>query len=116
MVGAAVGAGLRYWIGLLLSGWSGGYATLAVNVLGSFLIGGLYGSASGRLWLMMGIGFCGSLTTFSTFSWEVWELIRQHHYGRVIAYVGAMHSLCLGAVALGMYANATFNLFQLFKK
>lgn len=64
--GAAVGGVVRY--ALAGFGWRG---TLAVNVVGSFLLGMLLGLDPGRdLLLTFGAGVCGALTTFSTFALE----------------------------------------------
>jgi fluoride exporter len=46
-------------------------ATLFVNILGSFLLGILIGNGTGEMWsLLLGTGFLGSFTTFSTFKLE----------------------------------------------
>jgi CrcB protein len=64
--GAAIGGVVRY--ALAGFGWRG---TLAVNVAGSFLLGLLLGVEPGRdTLLVVGAGFCGALTTFSTFALE----------------------------------------------
>lgn len=52
----------------------GSWGTLAVNVVGAFLLGWILGSeASSEITLVAGTAFCGSLTTFSTFSLEATE-------------------------------------------
>lgn len=72
-VGAAAGAPLRYLAGHLFDGrFPAG--TVAVNLLGSFLLGlcsgwGLGGSAMA----LLGAGFCGGLTTFSSFAVQSYE-------------------------------------------
>lgn len=76
MVGGAVGAALRYGVGLLTAGWRpmglpGG--TMAVNVAGCLILGVAAGlvarSSMAEPWsVMLTAGFCGALTTFSTFS------------------------------------------------
>ncbi len=83
--GAVLGANARYAVGL----WAGGrfgagfpYGTLFVNLAGSFLLGFLAGAAGGRLniaaeaRLLLGIGFLGSFTTFSSFSVESLALLQ----------------------------------------
>lgn len=90
--GGAAGALLRY----IVSGWvyrfSDGifpWGTLTVNLLGSLIIGILWGffevfivSQNLRLFLFMGI--LGSFTTFSTFSLESFSLLRDGEYGLLL--------------------------------
>ena len=86
------------------------YATLAVNVLGSFLLGLLmrvgmdathgFGATS-TVRLALTIGFCGGFTTFSTFSAETVLLLESGSYGRAATYVVASVGLSLVALALG---------------
>jgi fluoride exporter len=67
-LGAAVGAPLRYLTGRALDArfpWG----TLTVNLLGSALLGALVGAAvDGHALALLGTGFCGGLTTYSTFA------------------------------------------------
>jgi CrcB protein len=65
-VGAGVGSALRFGLAHLFDGrWPTG--TLVVNVAGSFLLGVLSGLAlSGDAMALLGAGFCGGLTTFSS--------------------------------------------------
>lgn len=79
--GGAVGSALRYVVWRLVSA-SGGFpwATLAVNVVGSFVLGllaGVYaGQVSPRMRLAIFFGFLGGFTTFSTFTSETVILAR----------------------------------------
>ena len=75
-VGGGLGACLRYLTGVLISGnlkINLPVATFLVNIIGCFLIGFLYVifveklQASKQLKLLLTVGFCGGLTTFSTF-------------------------------------------------
>ena len=80
------------------------YATLAVNVTGAFLYGVLVPLvASGRISRDLGtaltVGFLGAYTTFATFGWETFSLIRTHRLGVAAIYVVA--SVCLGVGAAG---------------
>lgn len=95
--GGAAGAGVR-WAVLELSGASGSFPwwTLAVNVLGCLLLGMLLG-VSERVRLPAGVGFCGGLTTFSTFSVEVATMLDDGDVGLAAGYLGT--SLALGVVA-----------------
>jgi CrcB protein len=67
-LGALVGAPLRYLAGVLLDGRlpSG---TIAVNWVGSFLLGWFSGlGLTGHAMALLGVGFCGALTTYSSFA------------------------------------------------
>ena len=82
------------------------FATLLINVVGSFLIGWLSGEWSPVKDLTMRaaltIGFCGGFTTFSTFSIET---VRMFHFGearRAATYVVASIVLSISAAALGV--------------
>lgn len=86
-VGGGAGANARYWFGRLVAHLQGPvdfpWATLAVNVSGSTILGFVAGAYLGhpdpvrRNWyLLLGTGFCGGFTTFSTFSYETLELLR----------------------------------------
>lgn len=108
--GGALGALCRWLTGSVMAGAVPGWpaATLAVNVAGSFLIG-LTASAigAGRLgaspWSPLVVqGFCGALTTFSTFSLEAFRLFDGGTPCRAWAYVLLSMVLCLGAAACGL--------------
>ena len=110
-LGGALGALGRFWTGLAASCLFGSRfpaGTLILNVAGSFLIG-LTASAvaAGRLapspWddLVMQ-GFCGALTTFSTFSMASFRLFREGRMGSAWANLVLSMTLCLGAAALGL--------------
>ena len=109
-LGGALGALGRFWTGLAASCLFGSrfpVGTLIVNVAGSFLIG-LTASAiaAGRLapspWddLVMQ-GFCGALTTFSTFSMDSFRLFREGRMWSAWANLVLSMILCLSAAALG---------------
>ncbi|KIQ66510.1 chromosome condensation protein CrcB [Kitasatospora griseola] len=82
IVGAAVGAPLRYLTDRAVQARHDTvfpWGTFAVNVSGSLVLGLLTGAvaagaASSQLQLLLGTGFCGALTTYSTFSWETLRL------------------------------------------
>jgi CrcB protein len=123
LIGVAVGAGLgsvcragldrtvMRRVGLPRLPW----ATLAVNVVGSFILGFVLGwsaqvgagasvdraESARTIELIIGIGFAGGLTTFSTFSWESWSLIREGRGRGMLAYAALTIVLGLVAVALG---------------
>lgn len=88
-LGAGLGGSLRYFISDYASRNFPIYfpfGTLIVNLLGSFLLGFIIfgfaekGLINDKLKLFLGIGFCGGLTTFSTFSYETFYLFRETQF------------------------------------
>lgn len=106
VLGAAVGAPLRL-LAIRLAGPSPEQGTLAVNVIGSAVLGVLLGLADvpAAVVALVGTGFCGALTTFSTFGADVVRLIEERALGRAAGYLLASLVLGLGAAAAG-YALA----------
>lgn len=96
-LGAAAGAPVRYWLAHVLDErWPTG--TLLVNVLGSGLIGVLGPLALGEVgWALSAVGFCGALTSFSSFAVQAVDAPRT----RGTSYVVTTVVLSLGACALG---------------
>ncbi len=84
-------------------------ATFLINVLGSFILGFLYaisvfcGRLTPELHLALTVGFCGAFTTFSTFSLESFNLIREGSLATALLYVLASFVCGLLAVSLGFY-------------
>jgi CrcB protein len=102
-LGAIPGALLRWQSSVQLGPWLGGSAgaDLLVNVLGSFLLGFLAGPIPMRtgLLLLLGIGFCGSLTTFSSWMLDVVKLLEG---GQPLgALLLVLVSLVMGLAAAG---------------
>lgn len=95
--GGAAGASVRWVVGAGTVG-EGAFPwwTLLVNVAGCLLLGLLVG-AEGSWRLGLGTGFCGGLTTFSTFSVEVAALLDAGEVGTAATYLAA--SLVLGILA-----------------
>lgn len=74
------------------------WSTLVINVTGSFLLGLLVGLATGDAWLtILGTGFLGGYTTFSTASVETTHLALERRYAA--AAVNALVMLVLGVAA-----------------
>lgn len=101
--GALVGAPLRLLV-LRLAGRGGrdpARGTLVVNVVGSALLGLLLGAAAAPpgVVALVGTGFCGALTTFSTFGADVVRMVEQRTLGRALGYLTATLVSCLGAAA-----------------
>lgn len=108
--GGTVGTLSRYWIGRLVAEvqqarWPGvefPFGTFLINVLGSIVLGFIaalcldHAGPSRRTWyLLLGTGFCGGFTTFSTFSLETYELLRDGRLAHSLIYA-------LGSVAAGV--------------
>ena len=97
-VGAALGAWLRWGLGLVLNPLFSALplGTLASNLLGGYLMGLCMGILAWRtdlspeIRLLVTTGFLGGLTTFSTFSAEAVTLFRQELYGWAMAHI-ALH-------------------------
>ncbi len=112
--GGAVGALLRFWVSngiYTLVGRTFPYGTLAVNVLGSLMMGALYVLLVDKL--MVGphwraallIGLLGAFTTFSTFSIETLNLVEEGELIRALLNVLLSVTLCLVAAWVGVLAG-----------
>lgn len=107
--GGAVGAPCRWFI----DGWVAErlgpglpWGTLVVNSVGSLILGALVGWAATApvpvtLLRLVGTGFCGSLTTFSTFTWETVRLAAESRHRAAAANVVATLTLPLSALVAG---------------
>ncbi len=102
--GGAVGATTRYGVSLMLISKSGfPLATLTVNLVGSFLVGVCYVVIVERmifsdLWRpLLVVGMMGGLTTFSTFSLEVVNLLQQGRLAMGLGYIVLSFGLCVAA-------------------
>jgi CrcB protein len=107
LVGALVGAPLRYLTDRLVQARHDSvfpWGTLAVNVVGCLVLGALSGSGAvgtSPLASLVGTGFCGALTTYSTFSYETLRLAQQKAYFYALANVLVSVLAGLGAVLIG---------------
>lgn len=113
-IGGALGAVSRYGVtlGAARLGATGfPYATLTVNVLGSFLIGLFFVWLGGRTEInpalrpLIQVGFLGALTTFSTFSLDALILIEQGRFTQAGLYIAASVLVCLAACFIGLLAG-----------
>ncbi|HWK89203.1 MAG TPA: fluoride efflux transporter CrcB [Longimicrobium sp.] len=112
-LGGAAGALLRYAAGLWLGAprhVSFPWATFGVNVAGSLVLGMVVALVPlddrRHLLPLLAVGFCGGLTTFSTFSLETLAMLQARAYGLAGAYVGASLAVALAAVWAGMELGA----------
>ena len=102
----AVGALLRWRIGVAVGLRSFPWATLAVNVVGCFALAAVIAGPGASRWsptttTAVAVGLLGSFTTFSTFGYETFTLLRTDEPGRAAAYVALSLSGGLAATALG---------------
>jgi CrcB protein len=109
LLGAAFGAPLRYLTDLLVQSRHESvlpWGTLVVNASGSLVLGLAAGAQPGHEWALalVGTGFCGALTTFSTFGFESVRLAQDGWVKASVANVVLSVVLSLGACALGWWA------------
>lgn len=102
-LGGSIGSMARYAASLLIRSKSFPFATLSVNVIGSFIIGLVFAlsikeAALSNNWkLFLATGICGGFTTFSAFSVENMELLQNGKTGMALTYI--MLSIVLGILA-----------------
>lgn len=105
-LGGGTGSVLRYAVQMMLHErivpYSFPWATFAVNIAGSFLIGMFYALSArfnlpADIRLLLTTGLCGGFTTFSTFSNDGLILLKQGLYGLFLTYI--LLSVALGIVA-----------------
>jgi CrcB protein len=133
-VGAVCGALCRHHIGQSVTkqlakdpkrfGHLTGWHTAGINVVGSFILGGIFASPvataesapalstvpanaasfglTARAKLLAGVGFCGSFTTFSTYSVDIVNMIGRGEAARALGYIGMNNIGGVGAAAAGM--------------
>lgn len=115
--GGALGALLRFWVSTgfyQLLGRDFPYGTLAVNVIGSLLMGFLSIWMIDRLfateWKMaILVGLLGAFTTFSTFSLDTFYLIENQAYLKALLNITSNVLLCIIALWLGMLLARQFS-------
>lgn len=111
-IGGATGASLRFYISQLVLNWLGKgfpFATLMVNITGSFVMGLLYALIEHEILdvtihrTLIGIGFLGAFTTFSTFSLDSLLLLQQGELLKAGINILLNVSLCITAAGFGLY-------------
>ena len=113
-IGAAVGAPLRYLTDRFIQARHDSvfpWGTLTVNVAGSLLLGLLVGARAGpAVMALAGTGFCGTLTTYSTFSYETLRLAQGGSRFYATANIAANVVAGLGAAFLGLAIGLAFTI------
>ena len=112
-IGCALGGVFRYLGTLLIARFFGEgfpWGTLLVNAIGSFLLGLVLGNGfvakdiwlfSGGAYAFVALGFCGGLTTFSTFSLQTFSLVSDQAWGKALANILGSVALCVFCVLSG---------------
>lgn len=106
-LGGGLGSALRYGSSLLMSSKLFPWATLAINILGSLVIGIVFALSirqeplANNWKLFLATGICGGFTTFSAFSLENMGLLQSGKYGIAIAYISASIVLGIAATFIG---------------
>lgn len=106
LVGGALGAPARYLVDRWVTARTPGpfpWGTVLVNVAGSFLLGLLAAAAPGWLLTFGGVGFCGALTTFSTFTFETVRLVEQGRPLHALANVAISVVVGVASATLGWW-------------
>jgi CrcB protein len=114
--GGSAGALSRYLLALLIDARLGNafpYATLVINVTGSFILGVVGGafeveSLPAEVRLGIGVGFLGAYTTFSTFTYETVSMLEGGRTLVALLYVGASLLVGFAAAAVGHGIGRTF--------
>ena len=115
-VGAAIGAWLRWWLGILLNPIFPAvpFGTLAANLVGGYLIGlaiayfSQHANVPPEARLFIITGFLGGLTTFSTFSAETVSLLARNQFSWAMVLISAHLFGSLSMTALGILTMKFF--------
>jgi fluoride exporter len=106
-LGGGIGSMVRYAVSLLMNSKLFPYATLSVNIVGSFIIGVVFAMSikeaglSDNWRLFLATGICGGFTTFSAFSLENMGLLQSGRIGLAITYIILSIVLGIAATFLG---------------
>lgn len=111
-IAGAVGAVLRYRIGVAIGVRTFPWATLAINITGSFLLAAVLAGPGANRWsdtttTAVAVGLLGAYTTFSTFGYETFTLLRTDRPLHAALYVTASLVGGLAATAAGYAAGRT---------
>lgn len=110
-VAAILGANMRYVLSRLAAREFGAvfpYGTLAINIVGSFIVGLFVVWTTERVlvdprWrLLVVVGFCGSFTTFSSYAFETMSFFEHGQWGLMVINIVSNNLLCLVGALGGM--------------
>ncbi|KAA1282907.1 MAG: fluoride efflux transporter CrcB [SAR202 cluster bacterium] len=120
ILGGAAGAACRYGADRMANSYLGSslLGTFSVNIIGSLILGFLVGCAFNKAnWnqeysLLLGVGFCGSFTTFSTVTVSSVQLMSNGNYTKAIFYLVSSVVIGLIAALVGIWlAKLPFNFY-----
>lgn len=106
-LGAAVGAPLRYLIDTAVKARTPSafpWGTWVINVVGSFVLGAVVAltpAAGPGFAALLGTGFCGAFTTYSTFGWETLSLLERGRTALAVGYAAASAVVGVAAALAG---------------
>lgn len=108
--GGALGSIARYLITCLFAHLAicSEWATLLVNIIGSFIIGLLIPASQNTLYLLLAVGFCGGFTTFSTFSVQAFQMLQSGQRLASLTYILASVLISIAFVFLGIYLSERY--------
>jgi CrcB protein len=116
-IGGGIGALARWWMAAWVTRLLGAgvpWGTLAVNVLGGFMMGAIVQAAT-HVWppstpvrLFLTTGLMGGFTTFSAFSLEMADMLERGETMTAAGYAVASVVACVGALTAGQWAVRTF--------
>ena len=112
-LGGGMGSVLRYLISAYFNSSENQWylGTFLVNTIGCLLLGLIIGLSLKNSWissetgLLLGAGFCGGFTTFSTFSVEMHALLRVGNYAMFLGYLALSILVGLACVMLGLWIS-----------
>lgn len=119
-IGGIAGAIMRYTLGRYIMDKAGSESTnpfplgtWVINISGSLMLGVLFGLSKAELlssvwWAVLGTGFCGAYTTFSTFGYETMQLITANKVRKACMYVISSVTFGLIAAWLGIWFVGIF--------
>ena len=113
-IGGAIGAALRFQLGKLISERTDStfpFGTFLVNLSGALLLGILFAlNTRQQVTLLLGEGFLGAFTTFSTFMYEGLQLFQENEKGNALLYLGGTLVLGLVGFSVGFAIGTAFTI------